>query len=41
MIASDDRSDADRATALIEGGADLAGASIGAAVGLIGGPPVI
>ncbi len=41
MVAyDDDRSDADRATALIEGGAELAGASIGAAVGLIGGPPM-
>jgi hypothetical protein len=41
MVSGDDRSDADRATALIEGGAELAGASIGAAVGLIGGPPVV
>jgi hypothetical protein len=42
MTASgDDRADADRATALIEGGAELAGASIGAALGLIGGPPTV
>jgi hypothetical protein len=41
MNADADRADAERATDLIEGGADLAGASIGAAVGLIGGPELV
>jgi hypothetical protein len=41
MATDDHRSDVERATELIEGGADLAGASIGAAVGLIGGPELV
>jgi hypothetical protein len=41
MATEEHRSDVDRATELIEGGADLAGASIGAAVGLIGGPELV
>jgi hypothetical protein len=41
MTVDTGRADTERATDLIEGGADLAGASIGAAVGLIGGPELV
>jgi hypothetical protein len=41
MDTADEGSNANRATELIEGGADLAGASIGAAVGLVGAPALV
>jgi hypothetical protein len=37
--AGKDQSERDRAVTFIEGGAELGGASIGAAIGFVGGPP--